>query len=176
VKIEVEAHEAEVLARLRHAIARPSCAVKDGKSDFDQLRSGAHDAAVFLFAFDLIELDGEDLRPAAGEMLGELNPVTAREQLFKLPLALFEWSTARRSSRTHASLVSKASSRSGGTCPTTPGDAKRGSRSRTQRARLCCGYRMARGKRVGIGKTREKVTKSRSTGAGVNAKNPMNCC
>jgi ATP-dependent DNA ligase len=36
----------------------------DGKSEFDQLHSGAHDAAVFLFAFDLIELDGDDLRPA----------------------------------------------------------------------------------------------------------------
>jgi bifunctional non-homologous end joining protein LigD len=36
---------------------------KDGKSDFDQLHSGAHDAAVFLLAFDLIELDGEDIRP-----------------------------------------------------------------------------------------------------------------
>ena len=35
----------------------------DGKSEFDQLHSGAHDAAVFLFAFDLIELDGEDIRP-----------------------------------------------------------------------------------------------------------------
>ena len=36
----------------------------DGKSDFDKLHSGAYDASVFLYAFDLIELDGEDLRPA----------------------------------------------------------------------------------------------------------------
>ena len=35
-----------------------------GKSDFDRLHSRAHDAAVLLYAFDLIELDGEDLRPA----------------------------------------------------------------------------------------------------------------
>jgi hypothetical protein len=33
----------------------------------------------------------EDRRAIAGEMLGELNPVAAREQLFELPLALFEW-------------------------------------------------------------------------------------
>ena len=37
---------------------------KDGKSDFDKLHSGTHDASVFLYGFDLIELDGEDLRPA----------------------------------------------------------------------------------------------------------------
>jgi bifunctional non-homologous end joining protein LigD len=36
----------------------------DGKSDFDKLHSGAHDAHVFLYGFDLIELDGEDLRAA----------------------------------------------------------------------------------------------------------------
>jgi bifunctional non-homologous end joining protein LigD len=40
---------------------------RDGKSDFDRLHSGAHDGSVFLYAFDLIELDGEDLRPAALE-------------------------------------------------------------------------------------------------------------
>ncbi len=39
----------------------------DGKSDFDKLHSGVHDASVFLYGFDLIELDGEDLRPAALE-------------------------------------------------------------------------------------------------------------
>ena len=33
---------------------------KDGKSDFDRLHSNAHDDAVFLYAFDLLELNGED--------------------------------------------------------------------------------------------------------------------
>ena len=33
-----------------------------------------------------------------------------------------------------------------GTCPTAPGDAGVGSRSRTRRAWPCCGYRMERGK------------------------------
>jgi len=37
---------------------------KDGKSDFEKLHSGAHDASLLLYGFDLIELDGEDLRPA----------------------------------------------------------------------------------------------------------------
>jgi hypothetical protein len=37
----------------------------DGKSDFDKLHSGANDASVCLYGFDLLELDGEDLRPAS---------------------------------------------------------------------------------------------------------------
>jgi bifunctional non-homologous end joining protein LigD len=34
----------------------------DGRSDFDRLHSGAHDAGVFLYAFDLLKLNGEDYR------------------------------------------------------------------------------------------------------------------
>jgi ATP-dependent DNA ligase len=36
---------------------------KDGRSDFDRLHSGAHDDQVFLYAFDLLEVNGEDYRP-----------------------------------------------------------------------------------------------------------------
>jgi bifunctional non-homologous end joining protein LigD len=36
----------------------------DGVSDFERLHSRAYDHAAFLYAFDLLELDGEDLRPA----------------------------------------------------------------------------------------------------------------
>ena len=39
----------------------------DGTSDFDKLHSRAHDEAVCLYGFDLIELNGEDLRPAPRE-------------------------------------------------------------------------------------------------------------
>ena len=35
---------------------------KDGTSHFDKLHSNAHDAQVFLYAFDLLELNGEDYR------------------------------------------------------------------------------------------------------------------
>ena len=35
---------------------------EDGKSDFDKLHSRAHDQQVFLYAFDLLELNGEDYR------------------------------------------------------------------------------------------------------------------
>jgi ATP-dependent DNA ligase len=34
----------------------------DGIASFDRIRHQRHDASVFLYAFDLIELDGEDLR------------------------------------------------------------------------------------------------------------------
>jgi bifunctional non-homologous end joining protein LigD len=52
---------------------------KDGKSDFDKLHSGGYDASVLLYAFDLIELDGEDLRPAPLEQRrGKLEKLLAR--------------------------------------------------------------------------------------------------
>jgi bifunctional non-homologous end joining protein LigD len=52
---------------------------KDGKSDFDKLHSGTHDASVFLYGVDLIELDGEDLRPAPLEQRkGKLEKLLAR--------------------------------------------------------------------------------------------------
>jgi ATP-dependent DNA ligase len=56
----------EALARLRSN----SCIIDgeavacgdDGISSFDRIRYRQHDATVFLYAFDLIELDGDDLR------------------------------------------------------------------------------------------------------------------
>jgi bifunctional non-homologous end joining protein LigD len=35
----------------------------DGVADFDKLHSRIHDDQVFMYAFDLLELDGEDMRP-----------------------------------------------------------------------------------------------------------------
>src|SRR4029079_6605454 len=35
----------------------------DGVSDFERLHSRAYDHAAFLYAFELLELNGEDLRP-----------------------------------------------------------------------------------------------------------------
>jgi bifunctional non-homologous end joining protein LigD len=39
------------------------CVGSDGLPDFDALWNRANDAAVLFFAFDLLELDGEDFRP-----------------------------------------------------------------------------------------------------------------
>jgi bifunctional non-homologous end joining protein LigD len=57
---------AEAIARLRSQ----SCIIDgeavvcgdDGIASFDRIRQRQHDGAVFLYAFDLIELNGDDLR------------------------------------------------------------------------------------------------------------------
>jgi len=38
------------------------CCDDNGMASFDRIRYGRHDERVFLYAFDLIELDGEDMR------------------------------------------------------------------------------------------------------------------
>jgi bifunctional non-homologous end joining protein LigD len=43
---------------------------RNGRSDFDKLYSGAHDSHVFLYGFDLIELDGEPQRAIERAGLG----------------------------------------------------------------------------------------------------------
>src|SRR2546430_1337247 len=56
----------EALARLhsRSCIidGEAVCCDKDGMPRFDRIRYRRHDASVFLYAFDLIELSGDDLR------------------------------------------------------------------------------------------------------------------
>jgi bifunctional non-homologous end joining protein LigD len=46
---------------------------EDGIASFDRIRYRRHDAGVFLYAFDLIELDGNDLRR---DPLGGSNPLS----------------------------------------------------------------------------------------------------
>jgi hypothetical protein len=54
---------------------------KDGKSDFDRLHSRTHDDAVFLYAFDLLELNGEDYREHPLEKRkAKLEKILARTQ------------------------------------------------------------------------------------------------
>ena len=56
----------ESLARLRWRSCiidgEAVCCDDDGMTSFDRIRYRRRDASVFLFAFDLIELDGEDMR------------------------------------------------------------------------------------------------------------------
>jgi bifunctional non-homologous end joining protein LigD len=56
----------ESLARLRSRSfiidGEAVCCGDDGVPSFDRIRYRRHDASVFLYAFDLIELDGADLR------------------------------------------------------------------------------------------------------------------
>ena len=54
---------------------------RDGKSDFDKLHSRAHDQQVFLYAFDLLELNGEDYRQDSLEQRkAKLEKVLARTE------------------------------------------------------------------------------------------------
>jgi bifunctional non-homologous end joining protein LigD len=56
----------EALAQLRSRSCiidgEAVCCGDDGVPSFDRIRYRRHDAAVFLYAFDLIELNGDDLR------------------------------------------------------------------------------------------------------------------
>ena len=57
------------LSRRSLGCARGSCIIdgeavacgEDGIANFNRIRYRRHDASVFLYAFDLIELDGDDL-------------------------------------------------------------------------------------------------------------------
>ncbi|TMJ79344.1 MAG: hypothetical protein E6G76_28550, partial [Alphaproteobacteria bacterium] len=56
----------ETLARLRSRSCiidgEAVCCDEDGMPSFDRIRYRRHDVSVFLYAFDLIELSGDDLR------------------------------------------------------------------------------------------------------------------
>jgi bifunctional non-homologous end joining protein LigD len=56
----------EALGRLRSRSCiidgEAVCCGDDGVPSFDRIRYRRHDASLFLYAFDLIEIDGEDLR------------------------------------------------------------------------------------------------------------------
>src|SRR5437762_7686906 len=56
----------EALARLRSRSCiidgEAVCCDEDGMPNFDRIRYRRYDASVFLYAFDLIELSGDDLR------------------------------------------------------------------------------------------------------------------
>jgi bifunctional non-homologous end joining protein LigD len=53
------------------------CCDNDGRPSFDRIRCWRHDASVFLYAFDLIELNGKDLRR---------DPLAVRKATLRSPL------------------------------------------------------------------------------------------
>ena len=56
----------------------------DGKSDFDRLHSGAHDDQVFLYVFDMLELNGEDYHQHPLEKRkAKLEKILARTQAMR---------------------------------------------------------------------------------------------
>ena len=112
----------------------------NGVTDFELLRAALGRPAkreVFLYAFDLLELDGRDLRrepwsdrrwELARLLRGAGHGVQLSDHM--------EGTTATRCSVTRAPWGSKASSRSGGTGRIGPGARRIGSRSRIRRHRL----------------------------------------
>jgi ATP-dependent DNA ligase len=115
----------ETLARLRarsYIIDGEAVACDDnGIASFSLLRHRHHDASVFLYAFDLIELNGDDLRRDPLQV----RKATLASILAKagpgIPSMSISKATARPSSPMPASSVSKASCRSGRTRPTVQG-------------------------------------------------------
>ena len=119
----------------------------DGVPSFDRIRYRRHDASVFLYAFDLIELDGEDMRR---EPFETRKATLASLLESALPPACASTSTSRPTVRpcspTPARWASRASCRSARPRPTAAAARRTGSRARTRRARRCG----ARRRRIGV--------------------------
>ena len=130
----------ETLAKLRPR----SCIIdgeavacgEDGIASFDRIRYRQHDASVFLYAFDLVELNGDDLRR---------DPLAVRKATLASLLARaapglrfnehLNEQDGRLCSPMPASSGSKVSCRSGATLRIVLGDHRTGSSRRTQMRR-----------------------------------------
>jgi ATP-dependent DNA ligase len=112
--------------------------VCDGKglAVFDLLRHGSQiKTEAVLFAFDLLELDGEDLRPMPIEARKHKLAQLVRNVGSGLTCASTFTATEWRSSSTPATLAARASSASGWARATSPAVPTTGSRSRIRRRR-----------------------------------------
>jgi ATP-dependent DNA ligase len=129
----------EALAKLRSR----SCIIDgeavgcddEGMPSFDRIRYRRHDASVFLYAFDLIELNGDDLRRDPLEVRKATLASVLTKAAPGLRVNEHIEPTAPLCSRTPARWASKASCRSGSTHPTAAAARPTGSRARTRRAK-----------------------------------------
>ena len=128
-----------------------------GVASFNLLLHRKRDDRVFLYAFDLIELDGEDLRREPLEQrkieLRRLLADTATALVFNEWIDGEEFDGATVLS-TRGPLVLKASCRSARTCATSRGDRRTGLKRRTRTARP----RAAKRKRTGRDSCRRPAT------------------
>jgi ATP-dependent DNA ligase len=106
------------------------CCDADGVASFEKLHSQAHNDKVFLYAFDVLELGGVDLRVEPLEKRrGRLQRLLSEvSQAPGSSSTSTSTATGRPSSSTPASWVSRASSRSTGSAPINRGRASHGSR------------------------------------------------
>src|SRR5262245_41501382 len=101
----------------------------NGMPNFDRIRYRRHDSVVFLYGFDLIELNGDDpARPRSPPSWPRLRPAFVSTSISR--------PTGRPCSPTPARWASKASCPSAKTRPTAPAARRIGSNPRTRRARL----------------------------------------
>jgi len=117
-----------------------------GLAVFELIRSHRSNAAAVLCAFDLLEVNGEDIRREPIEDRSAGSPACFGSRMTVSPPMSTSAVTARRSTSTRARSAARASCRSGWARRTAPADRRTGSRSRTRRRRRLG----ARRKRSGI--------------------------
>jgi bifunctional non-homologous end joining protein LigD len=144
---------------------------QDGLTDFEALRRrGAGEVAV-LYAFDLIELDGDDLR----RLPIETRKATLASLLPKRGARSASASTSRRTdlrcSPMPADLARRGLSRSVSARPTGPGRTQHGSRCEIRRASRCGGSAA----RSGTGKDRQDFSPVLAKAIGSAAANARTC-
>jgi ATP-dependent DNA ligase len=105
----------------------------DGLPIFDRLRYRRDDRRVFLYAFDLVELEGRDLRPNRSRSARRRSPSSWAGPGQACGSMSTSRNRATSSSGTPASSALKASSRSASARPTSAAVRARGSSSRTRR-------------------------------------------
>ena len=122
---------------------------ENGLADFELIRRHRHGPAAVLCAFDLIELDGRDLRRAPIEQRKQTLAKATRGRIRASCSTSTSRATARSFFVTHASWAARASYQSGSARRTSPAARRTGSRSRTQMHRRSRGRRRRTGnKRV----------------------------
>jgi hypothetical protein len=121
----------------------------DGISDFNALHGGKRNAEVQLCAFDVLAIDGEDIRrlPLSMRKPSWIGCCAADRTASSSTHSRSE-RLGRISSRLPATWASRALCQSGATSPTAPVNRRIGSRSRTGRTTRSTGSPSRRGDRV----------------------------
>ena len=111
------------------------CCDANGLSVFEAMHSRQHNDRAFLYAFDLLELDGTDFRQQPSHMHRARLETLLAEPSSRVQYNAHVEGDGQPGSSTPASSTSKASSRSIESTHIDRGAPRRGSRSRTQRLR-----------------------------------------
>jgi len=113
-----------------------------GVANFELLHGREHGRLAFLYAFDLLELDGVDLRPFPLERRKDLLRKLLLGCMTGIYFSEHLEDDGPRSSPMPAGLAARASSAKTAHVPTNLGQARPGSRSKTRRRLACAGSRI----------------------------------